>query len=79
MTESDFNSFTKQAKDILHRHSNETGMDLLSDVDDISNTRLSVAEVNTWRELLIVEMKRTSEEDTGEEKLQTQTMVIFFI
>ena len=77
MTERDFNSFIKDAKDILHRHSNETGMALVSDVDEVVNTSLTVAKVNEIREQLIAEIKRTSDEDTHEETVQIQAMVIF--
>ena len=77
MTESDFNIFTRQAKDILHRHCYMTGMTLLSDVDSVVNASLSVAQVNKIREQLIAEMIRTSENDTSEEITQIQTMVWF--
>ena len=66
MTESDFNSFTKDAKDVMHRHSDETGMTLLSDVDTVVNTVLSAAQVYEIRQRLVLEMKRTFQENTSE-------------
>ena len=65
MTEGDFNFFTKEAKDILHRWSNKTGMALLSDVDVVVNTSLTVAKINQIRENFSTEMERISEDNTS--------------
>ena len=75
MTQYDFELFTKEAKDIMHRWSNETGMDLVSAIDDVVTSRLTVDQVTALQERLIEDAQCAVAQGTSEATLQIQTLV----
>ena len=82
MTQNEFESFTKEAKDIMHRWSNVARMDLVSAVqnlvsavEDVVSSRLTVNQVNALQERLIEDAQCAVAQGTSKATRQKQTLV----